>query len=501
MIAPTGIAAINARGATIHSMFQLPFGPFLPGDQRIKSFKYSNDKRKIFQEMELLIIDEISMVRADLIDAIDHVLRIFGGNRKLPFGGKQLLFVGDIFQLEPVTRQDDWEILKNYYENSYFFSAGAFKEVDLVTIELVKVYRQTDLKFINILDNIRTREAGEHDLQTLNERNDPHHQPNPNDFFIILATRRNIVDATNELNLKSLGGPSYVFKGEIEGNFPANSLPTDQLLTLKAGAQVMFIKNDPERRWVNGTIARIDKIEKEQIYVRMENDRVINIEREVWENVVYRYDYKENKITDEVVGTFKQFPLKLAWAITIHKSQGLTFEKVILDLGSGAFAAGQLYVALSRCTSLEGIVLKKPVQPRDMIVRREVIDLVMKANNERDIEIKLKNAKADECYKNAFLEFRKQNFDAAFDYFREGMKLRNEIGNPVVKRLLVQALNKKPQVITKFVEKQKPIISEVKEPRKHYGKKKTNRKKQGQKKLGKNQPARKTKHARNPNSK
>ena len=406
-------------------------------------------KHLIFEEMELLIIDEISMVRADLMDAIDFVLRIFGGNRRLPFGGKQLLLVGDVFQLEPVTTKDDWEILQNFHENSFFFSANAFKSVELVTIELRKVYRQTDSGFIQMLDNIRTGEANNNDLEMFNERFRPDYQPGINEFFIILASRRFIVDSTNEVNLKSLGGKPEIFKGEIEGNFPENSLPTDILLSLKPGAQVMFIKNDPERKWVNGTIARVDKIEEGQIYVRMENGKVLNIDRETWDNTVYRYDYEKKQITQEVVGTYKQFPLKLAWAITIHKSQGLTFEKVILDLGRGAFAAGQLYVALSRCTSLEGIFLKTQISPRDMIVRQEVIDMVLKANNERQIEIKLKNAQADQLYGAAFSAFRLKNFEAAFDYFRTAMKLRNELNHPVVRRLLLEALASSKQTVKK----------------------------------------------------
>ena len=392
ILAPTGIAAINAGGQTLHSFFKLPFHPLLPNDSRYnirnirKTLKYSGDTTKLLRELELIIIDEISMVRADIIDFIDKVLRIYCRNMRVPFGGKQLLLVGDIFQLEPVIKEDEWRLMQPFYASAYFFSAKVWQEMELVSIELRKVYRQSDTRFIGLLDRIRQNQTTAEDLRAINERLDasPKKGKKEGALAITLATRRDTVDYINDQKLKELEGRSSVFQGVIKGEFPETSLPAPMELEVKPGAQVIFIKNDKEKRWVNGTLGVVIYIDEGEgiITVVDEDGHEYDVEREVWENMRYTFNEKEQKIEEELLGTFVQFPLRLAWAITVHKSQGLTFRQVKIDFsGGGAFAGGQTYVALSRCTSLEGITLTEPIRQSDIFVRAEVVSFAQRYNN------------------------------------------------------------------------------------------------------------------------
>ena len=453
VLAPTGIAAINAGGVTLHSFFKLPFRPMLPDDPDLslshgrifEFFKYPKEKRKIIAEVDLIIIDEISMVRADIIDCVDRILRVYSGNMRLPFGGKQLLFVGDVFQLEPVVPSDQKEILSLFYASPFFFSARVFKDINLVPIELQKVYRQTDSVFINILDRIRNNAARKQELDTLNGRYFPSFEPQNEDMYITLATRRDQVDFINEKKLAELPGEEYVSVGKIEGDFPESSLPTQLNLSIKEQAQVIFIDNDYERRWVNGTIGMVSGIDENgNVYVLLESGVEHLVEPTSWRNYKYKYNEKEKRIEEEIVGTFEQLPIRLAWAITVHKSQGLTFSRVVVDLTGGVFAGGQTYVALSRCTSLEGLVLKSKISSRDIFIRKEIVEFSQIFNNQALIEKSLKESEAELKFGRAAQGFRLGNMQEAVEAFAAAVSKRNELDNPMVQRLLrlkLQALN------------------------------------------------------------
>ena len=453
VLAPTGIAAINAGGVTLHSFFKLPFRPMLPDDPDLslshgrifEFFKYPKEKRKIIAEVDLIIIDEISMVRADIIDCVDRILRVYSGNMRLPFGGKQLLFVGDVFQLEPVVPSDQKEILSLFYASPFFFSARVFKDINLVPIELQKVYRQTDSVFINILDRIRNNAARKQELDTLNGRYFPSFEPQNEDMYITLATRRDQVDFINEKKLAELPGEEYVSVGKIEGDFPESSLPTQLNLSIKEQAQVIFIDNDYERRWVNGTIGMVSGIDENgNVYVLLESGVEHLVEPTSWRNYKYKYNEKEKRIEEEIVGTFEQLPIRLAWAITVHKSQGLTFSRVVVDLTGGVFAGGQTYVALSRCTSLDGLVLKSKISSRDIFIRKEIVEFSQIFNNQALIEKSIKESEAELQYGRAAQGFRQGNMKEAVEAFAAAVSKRNELDNPMVQRLLrlkLQALN------------------------------------------------------------
>lgn len=453
VLAPTGIAAINAGGVTLHSFFKLPFRPMLPDDPDLslshgrifEFFKYPKEKRKIIAEVDLIIIDEISMVRADIIDCVDRILRVYSGNMRLPFGGKQLLFVGDVFQLEPVVPSDQKEILSLFYASPFFFSARVFKDINLVPIELQKVYRQTDPVFINVLDRIRNNAARKQELDTLNGRYFPSFEPQNEDMYITLATRRDQVDFINEKKLAELPGEEYVSVGKIEGDFPESSLPTQLNLSIKEQAQVIFIDNDYERRWVNGTIGMVSGIDENgNVYVLLESGVEHLVEPTSWRNYKYKYNEKEKRIEEEIVGTFEQLPIRLAWAITVHKSQGLTFSRVVVDLTGGVFAGGQTYVALSRCTSLEGLVLKSKISSRDIFIRKEIVEFSQIFNNQALIEKSIKESEAELQYGRAAQGFRQGNMKEAVEAFAAAVSKRNELDNPMVQRLLrlkLQALN------------------------------------------------------------
>lgn len=372
VVAPTGIAAINAGGVTIHSMFGLPLRTFLPTTERVDSntanniadlmhhFKYRKDKLKLLRELELIIIDEVSMLRADVLDMMDFSLRSVRRNQQR-FGGVQMLFIGDLYQLPPVVR--DEYILKQYYNSPFFFDSYALKELPLITLELTTVYRQKDEKFLEILNEIRDGAVSDIDFETLNERYIPDFEPT-DEPYVYLTSHNRMADEINLKKLAELKGKSYFYKAEITGNFNENQYPNEEILELKTGTQIMFIRNDAsgEHRYFNGKLAEVVEIDEQEIHVVIDGeDEIFKLKKETWDQK--RYSLAEDKsIQEEVLGSFKQYPIRLAWAVTIHKSQGLTFDRLIIDAGK-SFASGQVYVALSRCRTLEGIVLKSKITP------------------------------------------------------------------------------------------------------------------------------------------
>ena len=376
VLAPTGIAAVNAGAMTIHSFFQFGLGPFVQGVIEPKSdFRINKSKLELIRHLQLLIIDEVSMVRADLMDHIDVELRRIRRNSK-PFGGVQLLMIGDLQQLPPIAHGGEDELLRQYYKTLYFFSSSALKRMKYSFIELKNVYRQTDRHFIDILNHARDCTLTSQDISDLNARYIPGFSPKPEDGYIRLMTHNRQVDYVNETELEKLDSKPYTFVAAVTGTFPEESYPTANSLTLKKGAQVMFIKNDPERRFINGTLGEVKSIDKNSIAVRLaESGTVIDVEPMEWQNIRYQFDEESKEISSKQIGRFKQYPLKAAWAITVHKSQGLTFDKAIIDVHA-AFSPGQAYVALSRCRTLDGLVLGSPVSA-SVFMRDNAVDAYM----------------------------------------------------------------------------------------------------------------------------
>ena len=390
VVAPTGVAAINAGGVTIHSFFQLPFSPYVPGAKVESKFDFGKEKRKIIASSDLLIIDEISMVRADLLDAIDAVLRRFREHGQ-PFGGMQLLMIGDLAQLTPVVTPEDERMLKPYYDTPYFFGSKALQQIDYVTIQLSHVYRQQDESFIALLNEIREGHPSTEALSKLNSRVTPNGQWSTvnGQLAIRLTTHNNLANFYNESELQKLPGRSYQYRAEVKGTFPEYSYPTAETLVLKEGAQVMFVKNDPsgEHNYYNGRIGRVMEASDNRLTVYCEGDaEAIEVEPLEWENMRYTLNEQTREIESEVQGTFKQLPLRLAWAITIHKSQGLTFDRAIIDANQ-SFAPGQVYVALSRCRTLEGLVLASPLEPRAVINDERVDSYIAQQESEAERSI------------------------------------------------------------------------------------------------------------------
>jgi ATP-dependent exoDNAse (exonuclease V) alpha subunit len=410
IVAPTGVAAINAGGETIHSFLQLPFGPYVPGTvggfgrqgegtqdkhSLLANLRLRETKQKLIRKLELLIIDEVSMVRCDLLDSIDLVLRHVRKNWSQPFGGVQVIFIGDLFQLPPVAREEDWEILGGYYGSPYFFSSKVLEEHPPVYIELKKIYRQKDQSFIDILNRVRIGEVQQDDITTLNGRYDPAMQKEAG--YIILCTHNHIADSINQQALDKLETTVHKFEGTITNEFNTRNLPADEVLQLKKGAQVMFLKNDLQtpKRYFNGKIGTIANINSGGIWVNFPDDPLAEqllVEKETWRNMRYTLNQQSGQIEEEESGSFIQYPLRLAWAITVHKSQGLTLQKAVVDLNQ-SFAPGQVYVALSRCTSMEGLVLRSRLAIGNVIVDNRVVAFARSEHEEDELEIILKDSK------------------------------------------------------------------------------------------------------------
>ena len=388
VVAPTGVAAINAEGVTIHSLFQLPPQLFLPTDearrQLFAEMQMRANKQRVLRNLELLVIDEVSMVRADLLDTIDAVLRHFKHRPTIPFGGVQLLLIGDLFQLSPVAREEEWRLLQNHYEGLYFFQARVFRELKPIYIEFEHVYRQTNREFLSILNEVRNNALTPNSLCVLNSRYVPDFKSKSH---ITLSTHNSKVDAINQREMDELKGKEYTYKATITDTFPESMYPIDEQLTLKVGARVMFIKNDSstDKLYYNGKLGVVTSLSKQAINVLCDDGTEVNVHNEVWENIRYNADFGSDQVQSEIIGTFTHYPLRLAWAITIHKAQGLTFDQLIID-AEDAFAAGQVYVALSRCRSLEGLTLLTPIPTRALMNAREVLLFTDKQDSLNTIE-------------------------------------------------------------------------------------------------------------------
>lgn len=478
VVAPTGVAAINAGGVTMHSFFQLPFGPFIPINQKIslegttdqytlfKNIKVSEEKREIFRDLQLLIIDEVSMVRCDMLDAVDAILRYFREVPHTAFGGVQVLFIGDLFQLPPVIPGSTWSVLRQYYTSPFFFHSRVVEQSPPLYIELKKIYRQSQQEFIDILNRIRNDEATDKDLRTLNARRSA--EPLPDRKYITLTTHNHKADRINADEIQKLSGEPFQFKGSVTGDFPEKTLPTDVNLALKEGAQVMFIRNDKseERRFYNGKLATIKKIEGDEIRVALaESEEELVLEKETWDNIRYSYNAEKESIDEEKLGSFTQYPIRLAWAITIHKSQGLTFTHAIIDAGD-SFAPGQVYVALSRCTSLDGLILRSKIVPSSISTDPLVLEFARKEADAESLRRILHREKLE--YRNEQL---KKSFDldnlhgafTAYVQFLRGRQIPNPRDTAANARVMLARIAELQQVVVKFQHQMNELLKSEQE--------------------------------------
>lgn len=394
VLAPTGVAALNIKGQTIHSFFG--FRPDI-NPAKVKSLGQKNTKRKVYEKIQIMVIDEISMVRADLLDCVDRFMRLNGKHKELPFSGVKMVFIGDLYQLPPVVTSSDREIMKLSYKTPYFFSAHVFTNFKMEFLELTKIYRQNNQSFIELLNKVRNNTVSDQDLALLNSRLDQNCSVDRKSFGIYLTTTNVLADTINQEQLATLEEELVTMTGSMTGSFDLKSLPTSKELTIKVGAQIMMLNNDPAGRWVNGSIGQIKKIKeinssdsdtKEAksiiIEVLLSDGKKVEVAPFTWEMYNYFYDDDKGIIDSSTAGSFTQYPMKLAWAVTIHKSQGKTFDRVILDIGNGTFAHGQIYVALSRCTTFEGLTLKRPIQKRHIFMDPKVVDFVEKCRSMQD---------------------------------------------------------------------------------------------------------------------
>jgi len=479
IVAPTGVAAINAGGVTMHSFFQLPFGPYLPDMQTgfgmnegvvdknalFKNLKLNSTKRKLIEELQLLIIDEVSMLRSDTLDSIDTILKAFRKSRK-PFGGVQILFIGDLYQLPPVVKDSEKALLDRHYNSPFFFDANVLKETPLVYIELKKIYRQNEQSFIDLLNKLRHNELEEEDFNTLNKRYDPGFAGKDKNY-ITLTTHNHKADVINTEELRKIDSKPQTFKGSIKGDFSDKQLPTDLQLQLKVGAQVMFVKNDssPDKKYYNGKIVVISKIEEDEIYVRFpETNDELKVSAETWENVNYALNKETNHIDEKVIGEFCQVPLRLAWAITIHKSQGLTFEKAIIDAGQ-SFAPGQVYVALSRCTSLEGVVLHSRITEHALHTEDRIAVFASNESNEKVLKQQLQQEQFKYQSSRMISMFQWERILDSLYELEEATLLSKQLPESekaieLVRKLLEKAIEQK-NIADKFIAQLETILNDI----------------------------------------